>query len=283
MKKNFNPIIHAKDDGLFIHNVHIWSEEKYKLVGGYCDIFTKGMRRHWEKLVYVDLFSGPGYARIKENNNILLSSPLIALSLPQPFDIYIFCDEDENSIKALSNRIERDYPEKEVYYFIGDCNVLIDKIKAIIPSHSTKNRVLTFCFADPFDLNLHFNTISNITSNKLVDILILQAYFMDANRNLEYYLNENSHKIAQYLGSTTWRDDFMKSEYYPNDFIKFIAYYYDEKMKVLSYPYVSRNIIKYPIKNVPLYYLSFYSKHERGQDFYKKVQDYANDQFNLGF
>ena len=58
MKKNFDPIIVVEDDGLDIHPSHIWSEQKYKLVGGYCDIFTRAMRKEWDTLVYVDLYSG---------------------------------------------------------------------------------------------------------------------------------------------------------------------------------------------------------------------------------
>jgi len=282
MKKNFNPIIEVEDDGLDIHPSHIWSEQKYKLVGGYCDIFTKAMRKEWEVLVYVDLYAGPGYTKIIETNKILKTSPLIALSLPNPFDVYIFGDDDKKYLDALEMRVRRDFKEKETYFIHGDCNKTVKQIKSKIPLHGREKRVLTFCFADPFDLNLEFETIIELSSNKLVDLLILQAYYMDANRNYENYLNDDNDKIAKYLGDRDWRTKFQKSEYYPNNFVQFLTDTYDMNMRELKYLEPQRNSIKYPFKNVKLYYLSFYSKHPRGNDLYKKVQRYADDQFGLG-
>ena len=95
-KKNFNPIIPVDDDGLYIPEVGNWSDEKYKLVGGYCEIFTSGMKNLWDSLVYIDLFAGAGYARIKGTNKIRMSSALIALSVNHKFSKYIFCEKMKN-------------------------------------------------------------------------------------------------------------------------------------------------------------------------------------------
>jgi len=281
MRKNFNPIIPTDDDGLVIHEAHIWTEEKYKLVGGYNDIFTRGMRKKWKKLVYVDLFAGPGYCRIIETGRILKSSPMIALSLPLPFDFYIFCDENEKFIDALKRRVDRDHSDKAVHFYVGDCNNGIEDIKKMVPVHKSGETVLTFCFIDPYELNFHFETIKRLTENKLVDVLILQAYFMDLNRNYTNYLNDDNQKISLYLDDEKWREKFKKSAHYPKNFVRFIAESYDEKMRGLNYLNPIRNSIKIPDKNVRLYYLSFYSKHERGQDFYKKVQEYSDEQLTM--
>jgi len=55
-KKRFDPIINVEDDGLIIPEVGVWSIEKYQLLGGYCDIFTRGMRKLWSNLIYIDLY-----------------------------------------------------------------------------------------------------------------------------------------------------------------------------------------------------------------------------------
>jgi three-Cys-motif partner protein len=282
MQKNFNPIMKVEDDGLFIHDGHTWAEDKYKLVGGYCDIFTKGSRKNWDQLVYVDLFSGPGFCRIKETGKILKSSPLIALSLPIPFDKYIFCDNDKKSIQAISERVSRNYANKNVDYINEDSNSAIGKIKSLIPAHSVNKTVLTFCFIDPFDLNIHFETVKTLAEKRLVDILILQAYYMDANRNYDNYIKDDNVKISKYLGFSNWRQEFQKSKYFPNDFVNYLSVKYDDNMKKLKYLGPERSSFKIPQKNVKLYYLSFYSRHLLGNDFYKKVQTYADDQLNLG-
>ena len=283
MKKNFDPIIEVEDDGLFIHDGHIWSEEKYKLVGGYCDIFTRGIRKNWDQLVYIDLFSGPGYCRIKESGKILKSSPLIALSLPISFDKYIYCDSDQDSILALEKRISLNYSNNDVHCICADANNSIEDIKKLIPQHGINNKVLTFCFVDPYELNIHFDTITTLTKNKLVDVLILQAYFMDANRNYDNYIKEDNEKISKYLSCLEWREEYQKSGHFPNDFVNYLVEKYDDKMKQLRFLEPVRTSIKIPHKNVKLYYLSFYSRHPLGNDFFKKVQSYASDQLNLGF
>jgi len=281
LKRNFNPIIAAEDDDLVILNGHLWSEMKYKLLGGYCDIFTRSMRKKWHQLIYIDLFAGPGYTIIQENGKILKSSPLIALSIPIPFDIYIFCDYEKDSISSLRKRVEKEFLDKKVEYLEGDVNYLVDKINQLIPSYSSENKVLTFCFADPFDLNLKFSTIRELSQNKLIDLLILQAYYMDANRNFFNYLKDNNSKISNYLDDPSWRDDFISGDLKAEEFVLYLAEKYKDKMKSIGYLEPRRNKIQIPIKNVPLYYLEFYSKNSRGNDFYEKVQYYADDQLSL--
>ncbi|OGU47249.1 MAG: hypothetical protein A2000_15900, partial [Ignavibacteria bacterium GWB2_36_8] len=245
------------------------------------DIFTKGMRSKWNNLVYLDLFAGAGFAKIRENKDIIKSSALISLSIPTKFDKYIFCEENNDLFLALSERVAREFKNIDVEIFEGDCNTRIDDIKKSSPAYSKENTVLTFCFIDPFNLNLNFTTVQTL-ANELVDFLVLQALHMDANRNFKLYLNENNETISNYLGSTNWRDEWEKSKLLPKEFVKFLANQYDAKMKELGYLTAVRHQIRYPDKNVPLYYLTFYSKHERGIDFFKKVNDYATNQLGFG-
>ena len=281
MKNNFDPIIYVRPDALFTPDVGIWALEKYQLLGGYCNIFTKGMRTKWNNLVYIDLYAAAGYALIRESNLIVRSSALIALSIPIKFDKYIFCEENPKLFEALDQRIKREKDKSAVDLFLGDCNNKIKEIKNSIPRYSPGNTVLTFCFVDPFDLKLNFETVKYLASD-LTDFLILQAFHMDANRNFRTYISNNNDKIANYLGQEDWRNIWESSGCLPKDFVKFLADQYDANMKELGYKNASRHPIKLPGKNVPLYYLTFYSKHERGLDFFKKVDDYISNQLNFG-
>jgi three-Cys-motif partner protein len=231
MKINFNPIMPVEDDGLETNPARVWSEKKYKLLGGYCNIFTSAMRKKWDKLIYIDLFSGSGYAKIQETGQILKASPLIALSIPVSFDVYIFAEEETKYLDALKRRVNRDYCDSKVYYFEGDCNKNIDLIKEVIPKHSYDQKVLIFCFADPYEMNLHFKTIDILTHDKLIDILILQAYYMDANRNFNNYLNDNNTKIAKYLNDDAWREDFNSKNLNEENFVTYLADKYKENKK----------------------------------------------------
>jgi len=130
-------------------------------------------------------------------------------------------------------------------------------------------------------LDLNFSTIE-VLAEYFIDFLILEALHMDANRNFNHYIDERSEKINYHLGDPNWRIEWENSGYLSKDFVKFLAFEYDKKMSDLGYLPAHRHQIKLPVKNVPLYYLTFYSKHERGLDFFKKVNDYATPQLSLG-
>jgi len=281
----FNPQILVDDDSYFIPEVREWSLDKYKLVGSYCDIFTTGMKRYWDQLVYIDLFAGAGYAKIIETGKIYLSSSLIAMSLPNPFTKYVLCEEDPVRFEALSKRVKENFPMHDVTLLCGDSNEIIDDVFKAIPRFGKGNTMLPFSFVDPYSLNLNFNTIKTLGSKILMDFLILQALHMDGNRNLTKYLKDENEKIALYLGNNEWRTEFQNNkENYTINFVKFLAEQYQRNMTSLGY-INDKNMyqIRSNQKNLPLYYLSFYSKHQRGVDFFKKIEKYVNPQLSLDF
>ena len=136
------------DDGLATSEVGSWSLQKYRLVDLYNTLFSTGMKHHWDLRIYIDLFAGPGRARIRKTKRIVETSPIIALRVPDPFDKYIFCDEDEVNIAALRERVERDFPKARAAYLVGDCNDHTDEISRNIPKASKTRKVLSFCFVD---------------------------------------------------------------------------------------------------------------------------------------
>lgn len=282
-KNDFNPIINVLDDELYIDEVGLWAEKKYKLVGQYCNIFTTSMKYKWNNLIYIDLFSGCGYAKIRDSKNIIKSSSLISLSIPHPFTKYIFCEKVKDRFEALKQRVERDYKNMNILTLRGDCNLIIDKVIEQIPKPSKTNSVLTFCFVDPFSIDLSFNTIKELSQYK-VDFLILLAFGMDVNRNIKIYLNEENNKIDNFLGNNEWRTKFNESILSNNNsgLLKFLADEYQNNMKRLGYLKNNEfHQIRSTDKNLPLYHLAFFSRSDLGNKFWKVIQKYADDQERL--
>lgn len=282
--EKFNPQIEVKADGLIVPIVREWSLEKYKLVGSYCDIFTNGMKNKWDQLVYIDLFAGSGYAQIKENNKVYLNSALVAMSVPIPFTKYILCEQDDEKFEALSRRVKRDFSHLNFELIHGDSNANVSKVLEAIPSYSKGNTLLPFCFVDPYSLNLNFSTIKAL-GQKLMDFLILQALHMDANRNFETYLSDENTRIEEYLGLKNWRELFEKDgKIYRKDFVKFLADQYQNQMVELKYQATKHmHQIRSNEKNLPLYYLSFYTKHTTGEKFFKEIQKRIKSQISIEF
>src|SRR5882762_9477358 len=184
----------AHDDGLYYEDsVGAWVEDKYRLVSLYETLFSTGMKRKWDKRVYIDLFSGPGLVRLRGTTRFMWSSPLLALRVRDPFDKYVFCERDDAALEALRRRVEKHFPQANVCYVSGDCNEKAAEICSKIPMPSRGSKVLSFCFVDPYDLSVKFSTIRKI-ADRFVDFLTLLALGMDARRNLKHYLDPSNQK-----------------------------------------------------------------------------------------
>ncbi len=281
---HFNPIIEVEPDGLYTPEVRQWSLKKYKLVGSYCDIFTAGMKNKWGQLVYIDLFAGAGHAQIKESKKIYKSSALIAMSIPNLFSKYILCEKNEECCIALEKRIKNQNRNINYQIINGDSNTNYDEIIKALPKYSKGNTVLSFCFVDPFSLNLNFAIIKSLGQG-IVDFLILQALYMDANRNFDLYIEEQNNRISEYLGIPNWREEFDKNGLRnKSDFVKFLSEQYQNQMNKLGYQMDKKmHLIESNEKRLPLYYLTFYSKNKRGVDFFSKVESRIDGQTKLNF
>src|ERR1700733_4547713 len=115
------------NDGLPCADVGAWTQDKYKLVSLYDSLFSTGMKNKWEARVYIDLFSGPGIARVKDTNKLLWGSPLLALQVNDPFDKYIFCEKEPSYLDVLRRRVNRIFPGTNVSFILGDCNDEVER------------------------------------------------------------------------------------------------------------------------------------------------------------
>ncbi|MGA2979143.1 MAG: three-Cys-motif partner protein TcmP [Terriglobales bacterium] len=273
--------VSAHDDGLVAPDVGAWAEEKHRLVSLYATLFSSGMKAKWSRRIYVELYAGAGYSRIRSTSKFISGSPLLALRLKDPFDKYIFCEEKPNKLKALEARARRIAPSADIVYVQGDCNKRTSEILAEIPQGSAGNTVLSLCFADPFDIGLEFATIRALATARYVDFLVLLALGMDANRNYEHYLKEDADKVDRFLGSDSWRERWATAQWDAVKFTRFLADEFTKSMAALGYippPHYSMKEVRSHEKNLALYRLALFSRHERAYKFWDQVLKYSTDQ-----
>ena len=269
------------EDNLVCPDVGGWAEDKHRLVSLYSTLFSSGMKEKWNQRVYAELYAGAGYARIRGTSKRVVGSPLRALMLKDPFDRYVFCEEVPEKLKALRARAERHAPKARVGYIEGDCNLRVAKILDAIPTGSKENTVLTLCFADPFDISLRFQTIRDLANARYVDFLITLALGMDANRNYEHYVKEDASKIDEFLGSNSWRQRWAAAQWDAVKFTRFLADEFSKSMATLGYippPFYTMKEVRSYEKNLPLYRLALFSRHERAYKFWDQVAKYSTDQ-----
>ncbi|MCL4477063.1 MAG: three-Cys-motif partner protein TcmP [Nitrospirae bacterium] len=273
-----------EDDGLISPEIGSWGEEKYRHVALYSSLFAKSMRRKWECLVYIDLFSGAGRARIRGTNRIVNSSPLLVLGLPDKFDRYIFCEKERKKYEALKKRIKREFPDADSHYVEGDANQRFDEILAKMPDFRKSFRVLAFCFADPYALsNLKFETIRQLSA-RYMDFLVLIPSGMEANRFVTKYTKVLNSPVDLFLGSSEWRAAWREAQKNKTPFEQFIVKEFGKSMESLGYIDSGLDLavpIRSDDRNLLLYRLALYSRHELGKEFWKQAKKYSKAQTEL--
>jgi three-Cys-motif partner protein len=272
------------DDGLMTAEVGRWSLEKYRLLALYDTLFAQGMRHQWDVRVYLDLFCGPGRARLRGTPYLIETSPLIALRVPDPFDTYIFCDENPQAIDALRRRVTQEFPAADATYLVGNCNDRIAEIVAAIPKASRARTVLSLCFLDPYGIGeLKFRTIQALSRFRM-DFLMLLALAMDANRFQALYVQEDNPTIDEFLGDRTWRSAWQTVQRRGIGFRHFLAERFAGQMTAVGYLPMGLETmleVRSSEQNLPLYHLAFFSKHPRGYQFWKEACKYGTDQLTL--
>lgn len=275
-----NETLTGEEDGLVMNEeVGSWSDFKYRLIQLYSHLFTSGMKGKWGSLVYVDLYAGSGQSRVCGTGTILLGSPLIALSIDTRFDRYIFCEQDEEKLEALKARVIKRFPNVDVKFISGDCGEVTDEIYSHIPAGS-----LGLCFVDPYDLSTKFETLRRVSENRRMDFLCLIASHMDGSRNQTTYASPKSTKLDAFLGSPKWRELWCKPEIARTNFGQFVAAQFAASMETLGHlptPLHKMKKITTDDKNIPLYHLALFARHERAHHYWQQVLKYSTPQKSL--
>jgi three-Cys-motif partner protein len=247
-------------NGLVIQEVGAWTPEKHDYLRRYVSATSAARRLFLPPApggaAFVDLFAGPGRARVRETGEVINGSPLIAAQHKEaPFTDILLCELDPTAADALRQRLAGD---ARVGVFEGDCNEQIEKIAAAVPQHG-----LNMALVDPFGATpLHFDTLAKLARIERMDI-ILHFPTGDLKRNLE-----QRERIDCLLGTDRWQERVREPKDVPRllDVLReqLVPFGYgDSEVK-----YVPR--IKTG-KNVPLYHLVFLAKHPLGEKIWRSV------------
>jgi len=276
------------DDGLETEIVRSWAEEKYKLVYQYSSLFCKSMKDKWDCLIYIDLFSGSGRSRIN-HKRIIDAIPLLILSSENKFNRYIFCDVDKSKCETLLKRVKRLYGNPQgnnITILNGDANLIATDILKLLPTPTRSHKVLGFCLIDLYGIDdLKFDTIRTL-SQRFMDFLVLIPTGMDANRNVSLYVKRDNTKLDEFLGTSTWREEWKIAELKRESFEIFVANRFSKSMQELEYldPGIEyMKSIHSDDKNLLLYRLALYSRNPLGLKFWQESVRYSNPQRDLSF
>jgi three-Cys-motif partner protein len=273
-----------EDDGLPIRTFGKWTKQKLHYLQKYVDMFETSMRQQkWCARCYVDLFAGRGKYQIESHKEVLLGSPLIALTTKHPFTHYFFADTVQENMAIL---MERCTPLSSISkrFYVKDANEVVNDIVSEIKTIE-RNRPegtwssLNLAFLDPDGLELEWKTVATLAKVRKMDLIIHYSQG-GLTRNFENCLNAKGETIIdRFFGDFEWRKIYEKHKL--GDPVKThrrLIDYYMSKLTEIGYVdvkdvegYEGSEPLMRNTRQAPLYRLLFASKHKRGHDFWKEV------------
>jgi len=256
------------DDGLPLACVGAWVEEKHARVRKYVDI-SRAVRRMYltgSGATFIELFCGPGRARIRDTTRIVDGSTLVAAKEAQAtrtmFTEIHVADANASFVEANKQRLERCGVQAKTY--VGRSE---DTVRDV-GRHLNKDG-LHLAFLDPFDLkSLPFNVVKCLAGYRRMD-LIIHVSLMDLQRNLERYIKNQPSPLDVFAPG--WRNvvDAMN----PIATIRKGIFEYWLNLIRGEDMQPAQGVEKVTgSKNQPLYWLVFVARHERAMQFWNEIR-----------
>jgi three-Cys-motif partner protein len=252
-------------DGHPVQCVGSWAMEKHDYLQRYIEatcaarakflVSTAG--RPAGGAAYIDLFAGPGMARVRTSGEIIDGSPIVAAKHSvSPFSRLIFVDREAENANALEARLGA--LGRQATVICGDSNDKIAEVLDNVPPHG-----LNIALIDPYDLKtLSFETLRRLAAVKRMDLLI-HFPTMDIKRNFA----TSSAYIARFLGTDKWKDAVKEARQVVNliDILR---------AQLATFGYQQEKVRSLAVKNEHgglLYHLVFATKDRLGNKIWESI------------
>ena len=260
-------------DGMPREIVGEWVRDKHARLQRYVHISGTGVRKQWLKhpnsagATYIELLSGPGKVRVKNEQVAIDGSPLVAWREAQKTDsafteVWV-ADKDENLVSAAKTRLLRVGANVK-----SEVGLAVDTVDSVV--RGLNQHALHFAFLDPFSLGaLPFVVIEKLAGLKRMDILI-HFSTQDLTRNLRRYIDDPNSPLDTFAPG--WRekiDDFNRSD----DQIRGMIFeHWREKISGIGMDTAeAAELIVGPTRQ-PLYWLAFAARHPQALKFWEKIR-----------
>lgn len=175
------------DDGLPVEEVGEWIGDKHDLLCDYIQISTYARKKYlppdgWGGSTCIDLFCGPGRARIKATGEFVDGGCVAAwrksVASGAPFSKMIIGDIDEERLSLARTRLE--LLGAPVVALHGAAEDTVELARRECPTGA-----LNFAFLDPYSLGaLNFSIISTLAKLYRIDVMVHVSQ-MDLQRNFD--------------------------------------------------------------------------------------------------
>jgi three-Cys-motif partner protein len=241
-----------------------WAPEKHLRLQKYVDITRAVRRKFGGNATYIDLYCGPGRARLRKTGEVVEGSALVAateaIRRRNPYREIIIGDLDPINVEACEARLNR-LRVGNVRAYAGTAEDVAAKILPTL--HPTG---FNLAFLDPFNLeSLPFQVIQTLAQAKTMDLLI-HVSIMDLQRNVRALMT--SGKLSSFAPG--WEKKINSAATNPK-LVMAVFEYWRSLLSQLGY-LVSDNIERVTgNRNQPLYWLVLASKHDLADKLWGEV------------
>ena len=264
------------EDGYLREIVGPWVQDKHARLARYIGISrsvrAKFIGRGKAGATFIDLYSGPGRARVRDEIQAIHGSPLVAwheaVDGGAAFTQIHVADADPQFSEAVDARLKRIHAP--VFAETGSAIATVDRVVSKLDPYA-----LHFAFLDPYNLgDLPFDIIRKLAGLKRMDILI-HVSIQDLQRNLRRYIDSENSPLDSFAPG--WRTQVDVSRAAKLVRAKILEYWRSLlKAETMTTTETAELIVGG--KNQRLYLLAFAARHERALDFWEKVRNVDGDQ-----
>lgn len=263
----------ADDEGSLSRIIQLHSEDKDHYAFYYADIVSSAMAGKFPALAWVELFAGPGRLWVEPRNAYVDGSPVRAMKVRKPYDIYVFNDLDPQCVSALEPRVRT---RRNVHVLNGDANAeaLADYLIATIPKRS-----LVVLYGDPAGLHLHFDTLARLAAHfPHLDLLlnspvkgIIRALRGEAGRAAAP--GQTSPADVRKAAAVLGHDDPMSLVATGTNRMwgPTIRNWYENRLRGIGYEHFATQVVNLRAKNVAIYDLMIASRNPRAVEFFNEA------------
>jgi three-Cys-motif partner protein len=258
------------DDGLPLDEVGPWAKEKHERLHKYVDI-SRAVRRKFLQIshcaTYIDLFCGSGRALVRETDEKIDGSPLVAFKSARgggaPFSEIHLADLEEEKVTAAAKRIA-DAGGKATTYVGKAEDIAIRLVERLDPYG------LHFAFLDPYNLEaLSFSIIEALGRLRHIDMLI-HVSAQDLQRNLNAYTKPDDNRLERFAPG--WRQHVGLDQSQQRIRAVLLSYWAGKFETLGLSPAERVELVSGQERNQRLYWLVLVSREKLARDFWEKIR-----------
>lgn len=205
-----------------------WAKEKLDALKAYLDYYTSVLKNMSWRTIYVDAFAGGGLAKLRKRKSgadlpslweldeldvdqqqYIVGSPRVALSVSNPFSRYVFIEADTDRISELE-ALKNEYESSRTISIRPEgAEKGIDWVLSQRIAKATHRGV---AFLDPFGAHLPWSSIEKLSQTGLFEVIINFPLDMAINRLMKLDANIPDTWKAQ-LDGVFGESDWMSEAY----------------------------------------------------------------------